>query len=176
MTSRETWSDHTMTQLRQLWKEGHTTAEIGRRLAISKNAVVGKVRRLALDARPSPIRSSNEGEPSRPPRPKPPKLTDILHLPACPPTPPPKPSPSARVELSRPPSSLRPEIAQSAAAHTRSSAACKHACCWPIGEPGSPAFRFCGDPALAGKPYCERHAARAYQPKPARNGHSATTA
>jgi len=35
-------------------------------------------------------------------------------------------------------------------------------CCWPIGEPGTPGFRFCGAPAIAGKPYCEEHAAVAY--------------
>ncbi|MDW8442977.1 MAG: GcrA family cell cycle regulator [Acetobacteraceae bacterium] len=35
-------------------------------------------------------------------------------------------------------------------------------CCWPIGDPGSPGFRFCGAPALIGKPYCAEHAAIAY--------------
>ena len=35
-------------------------------------------------------------------------------------------------------------------------------CCWPEGEPGRPEFRFCGKPAVAGKPYCAEHCARAY--------------
>ena len=35
-------------------------------------------------------------------------------------------------------------------------------CCWPIGDPGTPGFRFCDEPALAAKPYCEEHACRAY--------------
>lgn len=35
-------------------------------------------------------------------------------------------------------------------------------CCWPIGEPGTPEFRFCGKPAVAGKPYCGEHCAKAY--------------
>jgi GcrA cell cycle regulator len=35
-------------------------------------------------------------------------------------------------------------------------------CCWPIGEPGTAGFRFCTAVALAGKPYCEEHAALAY--------------
>jgi hypothetical protein len=30
-------------------------------------------------------------------------------------------------------------------------------CCWPIGEPRSPAFRFCDAPAERGKPYCKEH-------------------
>jgi len=35
-------------------------------------------------------------------------------------------------------------------------------CCWPIGEPGTSDFRFCGKPAMAGKPYCADHCAMAY--------------
>ena len=50
------WTDETIARLRALWDEGHSTAEIGRRLGITKNAVVGKAHRLNLPARPSPIR------------------------------------------------------------------------------------------------------------------------
>nr|WP_294520923.1 GcrA family cell cycle regulator [uncultured Rhodopila sp.] len=50
------WNDETIRHLRDLWAEGHSTAEIGRRLGVSKNAIVGKAHRLDLDARPSPIR------------------------------------------------------------------------------------------------------------------------
>jgi GcrA cell cycle regulator len=35
-------------------------------------------------------------------------------------------------------------------------------CCWPIGEPGTPDFRFCTGDAISGKPYCPEHAALAY--------------
>jgi GcrA cell cycle regulator len=35
-------------------------------------------------------------------------------------------------------------------------------CCWPIGEPGTPDFRFCSSEATPGKPYCTTHAAVAY--------------
>lgn len=50
------WNEETIRHLRDLWAEGHSTAEIGRRLGVSKNAIVGKAHRLELDARPSPIR------------------------------------------------------------------------------------------------------------------------
>nr|WP_294505044.1 GcrA family cell cycle regulator [uncultured Rhodopila sp.] len=50
------WNEETIRHLRDLWAEGHSTAEIGRRLGVSKNAIVGKAHRLDLDARPSPIR------------------------------------------------------------------------------------------------------------------------
>jgi len=51
-----TWTPDLVAQLKVLWEQGESTAEIGRRLGISKNAVVGKAHRLALQARPSPIR------------------------------------------------------------------------------------------------------------------------
>src|SRR3546814_5601557 len=35
-------------------------------------------------------------------------------------------------------------------------------CLWPIGDPGDQDFHFCGAPAVAGKPYCDEHCARAY--------------
>ncbi len=50
------WDEETIRLLRDLWAQGHSTAEIGRRLGVSKNAIVGKAHRLELDARPSPIR------------------------------------------------------------------------------------------------------------------------
>ncbi|MCB2100496.1 MAG: GcrA cell cycle regulator, partial [Rhodobacterales bacterium] len=35
-------------------------------------------------------------------------------------------------------------------------------CSWPIGEPGTDDFHFCGGSAIAGKPYCAEHCAKAY--------------
>ncbi len=61
------WNDETIGRLRMLWSDGHSTAEIGRRLGVSKNAIVGKAHRLELPARPSPIRRDGSlGLPSRP--------------------------------------------------------------------------------------------------------------
>ncbi|MCQ4161483.1 GcrA family cell cycle regulator, partial [Roseomonas sp. GC11] len=54
------WTAEAIEALRALWAEGHSTAEIGRRMGISKNAVVGKAHRLNLPARPSPIRREAE--------------------------------------------------------------------------------------------------------------------
>ena len=42
-------------RLIELWDEGHSTEEIGRRLGVTKNAVVGAAHRMDLPARPSPI-------------------------------------------------------------------------------------------------------------------------
>lgn len=56
MTAVSDWTEGVIERLRALWAEGHAIAEIGRRLGVSKNAVVGKAHRLGLTARPSPIR------------------------------------------------------------------------------------------------------------------------
>ena len=60
------WTTEAIDQLRAFWAEGHSTAEIGRRMGISKNAVVGKAHRLNLPARPSPIRREAEGAEAAP--------------------------------------------------------------------------------------------------------------
>ncbi|MSP66835.1 MAG: global cell cycle regulator GcrA-like protein [Alphaproteobacteria bacterium] len=54
------WTRDGIRLLERLWKEGLTTAEIGRRLGMSKNAIVGKAHRLVLPPRPSPIRRKPE--------------------------------------------------------------------------------------------------------------------
>lgn len=46
------------------------------------------------------------------------------------------------------------------------------ACLWPIGDPGQVGFHFCGEPSVAGKPYCETHCEVAYITKP-RNSEAA---
>lgn len=41
-------------------------------------------------------------------------------------------------------------------------------CKWPVGDPATPNFWFCGLPVQAGKPYCEAHVGVAFQPMSAR--------
>jgi GcrA cell cycle regulator len=151
------WNEETIARLRALWAEGLSTAEIGRRMGISKNAVVGKAHRLNLPARPSPIRRDANVAPPRAVvlrrviGPTLPPLAAANAPPAQlvtapPPAPPPPAAP--RVVASRPATTFRPMRPQ--------------ACCWPIGEPGTKSFRFCGAEAMPGKPYCAEHAALAY--------------
>lgn len=136
------WTEQQIEQLRALWAEGLSTAEIGRRMGISKNAVVGKAHRLNLPSRPSPIRRS--AKPSSPRPATVPRAVSaavaaaavVTPLTPRPSAPPPPPRPAPRLGNT--------------------------ACCWPIGEPGKTGFRFCDAPALYGKPYCAEHAAQAY--------------
>lgn len=151
------WTVEAIDRLRALWTEGHSTAEIGRRMGVSKNAVVGKAHRLQLPARPSPIR--REAPLARPAatgrRPTlPPLRVAVAPAPVAaapaPVAPPRREAAPPRPVLAAPPV-LRP--------FPRGGV---KTCCWPIGEPGTDGFRFCTAEAMSPKPYCAEHAALAY--------------
>lgn len=155
------WAEETIVRLRSLWDEGLSTAEIGRRLGVSKNAVVGKAHRLDLPARPSPIRRDGSGTsaprrsaPRRVAGPTLPPLSSTTtiaaaHLSMHSASIAPKPPPVAPTPRVMPPPAPRPygRIVT---------------CCWPIGEPGTRSFRFCDASSEPGKPYCSDHAKLAY--------------
>jgi GcrA cell cycle regulator len=72
------WNDEKINRLKKLWSEGLTTGEIGKRLSVSKNAVVGKAHRLGLKGRPSPIkRPARAAETKKPAEVKVFTLTDL---------------------------------------------------------------------------------------------------
>ena len=161
------WTDATIAQLRVLWAKGLSTAEIGQRLAVSKNAIVGKAHRLELTARPSPIRAKNPAVPRKPSGPMPvPKLADIMPMPSLAAATPTEDKPSQRAPAA--PKPLSPPRAPAAKPVPRQKSeppvltGRTSACRWPIGEPGTQGFRFCGATSLPGRPYCEEHAGIAY--------------
>lgn len=47
-------------------------------------------------------------------------------------------------------------------------------CKWPVGDPATEDFWFCGLPAAAGKPYCEAHVSVAFQPMSTRRDRRAS--
>jgi GcrA cell cycle regulator len=158
------WNDETIVRLRTFWNEGLSTAEIGRRIGVSKNAVVGKAHRLGLSARPSPIRRGAAGaatpRPTAPRRIVGPTLPPLATLPVVDPTPQ-EPRPVVRpvaVETPAPAPVVSPAPVRVVPPRLSRFAAC----CWPLGEPGTPTFRFCDGEALTGKPYCADHAQLAY--------------
>jgi len=155
------WNEEAIVRLRALWAEGHSTAEIGRRLGVSKNAVVGKAHRLDLPARPSPIRRDGNGGAAR--RPAPRRVAG--------PTLPPLSStalPAIETVQAAPRAIVAPAPRTPMAAPAQRIQAVPRpfartlACCWPIGEPGTRSFRFCDAQAIVGKPYCDEHAQLAY--------------
>lgn len=55
------WTPERIDELTKLWETGHSASAIGKLLGVSKNAVVGKAHRMKLQARPSPIKRSDDG-------------------------------------------------------------------------------------------------------------------
>jgi len=136
-----TWTDERIHELTRLWDSGHSASHIGKLLGTSKNAVIGKAHRLKLPARPSPIRAERAiPRPRKPVLQRPPQTVV-----KSPPTLEVVPKAEARPEPRR--------IKRSSGGPS---------CLWPIGDPGDPSFHFCGDAAVAGKPYCDAHCAKAY--------------
>jgi GcrA cell cycle regulator len=158
------WAEETIVRLRTLWDEGLSTAEIGRRLGVSKNTVVGKAHRLDLPARPSPIRRDGSGG-GAPRRSAPRRVAG--------PTLPPLSSTSPLSGLASSPP-VMPHLAVMSVKPVPAPPAARAAppaprpygrvvtCCWPLGEPGTRSFRFCDDPSEPGKPYCADHVKLAY--------------
>lgn len=146
------WTPERIGELEKLWAEGLSTAEIGRRLGVSKNAVVGKAHRLRLPGRQSPI------DPARRQARK--AAADKARSA--------QPKPAARVTRPAPEkvAAAKPAMAAAKAPppprRKRSADQKGPACQWPFGDPRLPGFHFCGAPSEPGKPYCDEHCARAY--------------
>jgi GcrA cell cycle regulator len=149
------WTHERVEELRRLWGQGQTASRIAELLGgITRNAVIGKAHRLGLCGRPSPIRR-DEGAPRREAsaRISPPPVAVGRSVfdsgPALPPV----------AEPPAPPAMPPAPAGQPKMAHGGRS------CSWPVGDPKQPGFHFCGDEAVAGRPYCASHCALAYQRK-----------
>ena len=150
------WTPERIGNLENLWAEGHSTAEIGRRLGVSKNAVVGKAHRLGLPGRQSPIdakrrQAKKDATPAPTPR-STASRTKAAARPASAPTPmAARTKRAAAASVASTTSGVKP-----AKGHSGPS------CQWPFGDPRLPGFHFCGAVSVNGKPYCEEHCAAAY--------------
>lgn len=139
------WTDQMVEDLRQMWIEGLTANEIAKKLGVSKNSIVGKVHRLCLTARPSPIKKKED---------------EIL----------PEAIPEAEnepvVEELAAQENVIPEPVENA--NRLSPLGIKlvnldsHTCRWPLGDPRDEDFGFCGKKVRAGQTYCDEHSALAY--------------
>jgi len=150
------WTPARISTLIALWTEGVSTIEIGRRLDVTKNSVVGKVHRLGLPKRVSPIGSQSRerkpvtAKPAPASAPAPAARKDSAVKQAIELAQQPRPAPTA---ASEPVPKANPVSMDKLSGGM---------CSWPEGEPGKENFHFCGAPVLEGKPYCLSHCARAY--------------
>jgi len=138
------WDDDNVARLKELWDQGLPTAQIGKLLGFTKNAVVGKAHRIGLERRPSPIRRTAV-KPDRKKARSPivPKLNFEVT----------KEDPLETPQQQR---NFQPIVKNLFTNHT------KRGCEWPEGHPDESDFKFCGKDRFEDKPYCLNHCATAY--------------
>jgi GcrA cell cycle regulator len=133
------WSNERVETLKRLWADGVSCSEIAAELGggLTRNAVIGKVHRLGLSGR-------TRAQPKRPSQPR----VRTRHA-----------RPARPAALQSAPVVERVEDHAIPAAQRRSLielTACT--CRWPVGDPSTPEFFFCGAPANESSPYCPGHA------------------
>ena len=167
------WTEQMVEDLKKMWDEGLTTGEIGKRLGVSKNSIVGKVHRLQLIARPSPIKKKDETESTPKAAPaKAPKTVKQETPAAKEPQAAPKEEPTTAVAATPQPKPHQDRIETirnsvhvehpKGKHKTLLTDLDNHTCRWPIGDPKDENFHFCGRKIKIGQTYCEEHAAIAY--------------
>ncbi|MEM7295258.1 MAG: GcrA family cell cycle regulator [Pseudomonadota bacterium] len=177
------WTDERVEVLKRMWGEGQSASAIAMELGgVTRNAVIGKVHRLGLSNRASSSSASKpaeaEVETKEPaaatqpeqaveaaPAPETKAVTPFVRkiIPAGQPLP---PQPSAN-EISPEALAKVTEVEKTAKRLTLMELT-ERTCKWPVGDPATDEFWFCGLPVQQGKPYCEAHAAVAFQPMSAR--------
>lgn len=161
------WTDEMVAELKRMWDEGLTTGEIGKRLGVSKNSIVGKVHRLKLVSRPSPIKKKSDTSVKDKIAPKPAKEP----LKAEEKTTAPKDF-TKNASTVKPVETIKEENIKAepitCAPPKKSSGYVTltdldiHSCRWPVGDPKDETFHFCGKKTRIGQTYCDEHAATAY--------------
>jgi GcrA cell cycle regulator len=151
------WTDDRVEQLKKLWEAGLSASQIGAELGnITRNAVIGKVHRLGLSGRAkSPSSSVPRQRKVRPAQ--------------------------QMMRINRPVSRGNTALAQAFEVEAEPDPIAydnvvpmsqrlnllqlnENTCHWPVGDPSSPDFFFCGGKALDSLPYCAHHSRVAYQP------------
>jgi GcrA cell cycle regulator len=150
------WTDERVETLKKLWLEGLSASQIAKHLGgVTRNAVIGKVHRLGLSGRAAPSQPTRPAfKAPRPPRPvvsHPVARRAVEHAPA--------PRPITYVE-------------EPGTATVLTLGA--HMCKWPIGDPSTDDFTFCGRRSAGEGPYCVEHARVAYQPPQSKKKGSAS--
>ncbi len=184
------WTDERVEVLKAMWGEGNSASQIAKELGgVTRNAVIGKVHRLGLSNRAAtkaapkdkvapkvatkPISERSAKEPK-------------IEAPSAPvkvaPIPPRKPIIKAGQPLPPQPSAnevsaealANIKIVEKTAKRLNLMELTERTCKWPVGDPATDDFWFCGHPVQQGKPYCEAHVAVAFQPMSSRRDRRAS--
>ncbi len=185
------WSDERVEKLKKMWGEGQSASQIAKELGgVTRNAVIGKVHRLGLSNRNGGGGTSSDGGAKSKPAAKSAAKAKRTAKPASKPAPKEAAVPEAPAEpVSRikpiipagqplPPQPSTNEIDPAALAKVNEvekkakklslMELTERTCKWPVGDPATDDFWFCGLPVQSGKPYCEAHVGVAFQPMSSR--------
>jgi GcrA cell cycle regulator len=159
-----TWTEERLELLKKLWGEGLSASQIAAELGggMTRNAVLGKSHRLGLVRNTSAVistpRPTNVSRPPSPPataklpRQDGPTSTPVTKTVSQPPSEQPKAAP--------PPVDVTSPHGEGLTIMELREGTCR----WPLGDPTTPQFRYCGGHAIPSLPYCSHHAQIAYQP------------
>ena len=152
--------------LKQHWIDGKSASQIAGLLGngVTRNAVIGKVHRLGLAGR---AKTPSTSAP-RPRRLAPPPVHRVVG--------PRLSSPAPRMMRGATAFALAPETLSELESQEEFESVVlpmslrvtivelkESMCRWPLGDPATSEFRYCGSPAASG-PYCAYHGGLAYQP------------
>jgi len=187
------WDSSMLKKLKALVGKGLSTSEMGKKLGMSKNAVVGKLNRLGWNAKAGDADTEKKTKAKKDEKITPKKSAKVAVA---------KKSAAPKVEKKEKavavkkvketkivePAKKKGAVAvkekvvvKTASKKTKKDLALhelliQHAlqmanlkpnqCRWPIGDPDSESFHFCGETVFSGKPYCYEHCRQAYQLTP----------
>lgn len=166
METATSWTDERIELLRKLWLDGMSASRIAAELSngMTRNAVIGKVYRLGLSGRAKAAGAVEAASKARV-RPVPRaggtalQGVTVVHgntALAISPTAVEEPAPAVAAE------NVVVAFTEPVTIVDLRESMCR----WPIGDPGSAEFRFCGAAKrVGGGPYCAHHAGIAYQPQ-----------
>lgn len=194
------WDSIALKKLKALTGKGLSTAEIGKRLGMSKNAIVGKLNRLGWNAKAGGAAKAEPVKEKKAVAKKAAAKETVVKKAAAKKTvakvttevakkTPEKKATTKKVaekakavakkeksEVVKLPKAteVKPVSAKTSAKnlamhqriiqHSLEMANLKpNQCRWPIGDPDSEHFHFCGETVFVGKPYCYEHCKQAYQ-------------
>jgi len=153
------WTDEQLDLLRTLWNDGWSASQIAAELGsgITLNAVIGKIHRLGIAGRAKTPRSGprTPRTPTQKPPQKGPSVVANVALAFVPVQKQEQPTPTrGSIEELTIPLPARVTLLELG----------EGVCRWPLGEPQSIDFRFCGARSTGKGVYCSHHAGIAYRP------------
>lgn len=181
------WDNIMLKKLKALTGKGLSTSEIGKRLGMSKNAIVGKLNRLGWNAKAGGAAAVAETKKEVAKKKEEPKTATkkvvakesakksvnlkkaVVKKESVASVKPKKTADSKTkktdvVKVEKKSDAKTLAMHQRIVQHSLDMANLKpNQCRWPIGDPDSEHFHFCGETVFVGKPYCYEHCKQAYQ-------------